>query len=393
MITRCPSCRTVFKVVPDQLRIAAGWVRCGHCGELFDGQAQLIPPPPLRGVAAGDDAVPGSGAGSTRSSAPREAPPCSPDWPLNPDDIGIEPDFQPTTLLVLRERLAGASTPSAGIRADDTNPAEGEEAVDIPSEPAPALRAASVAAPDPMLDDVPAFLDARNEPQLRAGAANADYPFAAPVPTIRIEVDPRPASDTAALDPYPFAAPRVAPPEHGTPHAPDIPSFIRRAQAHPFWDHAATRAVLWAALVLLLIALAAQWLRQERDWLVARFPALRDVTTVLCQPLGCTVQPYRMLDAIAIDGSDFKALDGHTFRFDLSVRNNADLAVAMPSFQLTLSNGQGQVLVRRVIDAVELEAPATLKAHGEFDTTRALRISSTAQPDSITSYRVIAFYR
>jgi predicted Zn finger-like uncharacterized protein len=41
LITRCPACRTMFKVVPDQLRISDGWVRCGKCEEIFDASAYL----------------------------------------------------------------------------------------------------------------------------------------------------------------------------------------------------------------------------------------------------------------------------------------------------------------------------------------------------------------
>lgn len=41
MITGCPACETQFRVVPDQLKISDGWVRCGHCGEVFDATAQL----------------------------------------------------------------------------------------------------------------------------------------------------------------------------------------------------------------------------------------------------------------------------------------------------------------------------------------------------------------
>ena len=40
-ITRCPSCATLFKVVPDQLRISDGWVRCGNCQEVFDATLSL----------------------------------------------------------------------------------------------------------------------------------------------------------------------------------------------------------------------------------------------------------------------------------------------------------------------------------------------------------------
>ena len=51
MITRCPACSTSFKVVADQLKVSGGWVRCGHCSEVFDAQAHLQgdaePAPPV----------------------------------------------------------------------------------------------------------------------------------------------------------------------------------------------------------------------------------------------------------------------------------------------------------------------------------------------------------
>jgi predicted Zn finger-like uncharacterized protein len=46
LITRCPACQTLFKVVPDQLRISEGWVRCGQCGEAFDASLRLLPAVP-----------------------------------------------------------------------------------------------------------------------------------------------------------------------------------------------------------------------------------------------------------------------------------------------------------------------------------------------------------
>src|SRR3569623_3360475 len=41
LITRCPACGSMFKVVADQLKISEGWVRCGHCAEIFDATADL----------------------------------------------------------------------------------------------------------------------------------------------------------------------------------------------------------------------------------------------------------------------------------------------------------------------------------------------------------------
>ena len=49
LITRCPACGTMFKVVADQLRVSQGWVRCGHCSDVFDASSHLQPanPAPL----------------------------------------------------------------------------------------------------------------------------------------------------------------------------------------------------------------------------------------------------------------------------------------------------------------------------------------------------------
>jgi predicted Zn finger-like uncharacterized protein len=59
LATRCPECSTVFRVVPDQLRVSEGWVRCGRCTAVFNavkhfvelearpaGAAPLAAPPP-----------------------------------------------------------------------------------------------------------------------------------------------------------------------------------------------------------------------------------------------------------------------------------------------------------------------------------------------------------
>ncbi len=65
LITRCPACGTMFKVVPDQLRISEGWVRCGHCSEVFDASANLQ----QDAVPAGD---PGAAAAPERADAQYE---------------------------------------------------------------------------------------------------------------------------------------------------------------------------------------------------------------------------------------------------------------------------------------------------------------------------------
>lgn len=42
LATRCSACGTVFRVVPDQLRVSEGWVRCGRCAEVFNALEGLV---------------------------------------------------------------------------------------------------------------------------------------------------------------------------------------------------------------------------------------------------------------------------------------------------------------------------------------------------------------
>ena len=77
--TRCPECRTVFRVTPEQLARRGGQVRCGHCKTAFDGVEELIsvaPPPFDGGDAPVDDAAPGPPTVTLRDAQALEA-----SWP------------------------------------------------------------------------------------------------------------------------------------------------------------------------------------------------------------------------------------------------------------------------------------------------------------------------
>jgi predicted Zn finger-like uncharacterized protein len=41
-ITRCPACGVTYKVVPDQLKVAQGWLRCGQCQHAFDSTGMVL---------------------------------------------------------------------------------------------------------------------------------------------------------------------------------------------------------------------------------------------------------------------------------------------------------------------------------------------------------------
>lgn len=42
LFTRCPGCKTIFRVTTPQLDLRQGQVRCGHCRTVFNGRDELI---------------------------------------------------------------------------------------------------------------------------------------------------------------------------------------------------------------------------------------------------------------------------------------------------------------------------------------------------------------
>ncbi|NOZ37473.1 MAG: hypothetical protein GXP11_05285, partial [Gammaproteobacteria bacterium] len=41
MFTCCPECKTCFRITDEQLAMAKGLVRCGHCHQIFNGGESL----------------------------------------------------------------------------------------------------------------------------------------------------------------------------------------------------------------------------------------------------------------------------------------------------------------------------------------------------------------
>jgi predicted Zn finger-like uncharacterized protein len=72
--TRCPGCKTVFRVTPQQLALRGGQVRCGHCRAVFDANAQAISlAPSARRDFDDDDLARGPATVTLRSSHALEA--------------------------------------------------------------------------------------------------------------------------------------------------------------------------------------------------------------------------------------------------------------------------------------------------------------------------------
>jgi predicted Zn finger-like uncharacterized protein len=271
--TRCPGCRTVFRVTSAQLTLREGQVRCGHCRTVFDGMANLI------------------------RLTPGSAPP--------PSDDANGP-------LTVTLRSAHALEPAVAV-------------------PAPTAA--------------------------RAPTAAAAKPGGAPEP--HVDYDQRFAWDRPK----------------------------RRARA-------ATLAYA-AGIVVLGALIAAQLAWHYRDLVAAHFPSTRPLLDKTCALAGCTIKPLRDIGWLAIDASDLQADPAHKGLLILTatVRNRAPYAVAFPHLELTLTDAQDGVVVRRALAPADY-ASATqdlakgIPGNGEIAVKLFIDASATVQ----SGYRVYLFY-
>lgn len=306
LITRCPACGTMFKVVPDQLRISEGWVRCGHCAEVFDASAHLH-----------EDAPPGPQTAAAGAPA-------------------AEPDEFPSSLNT-----------------------ELEEAL-----------------PD----------DAPDSAQLEAEAlVLRETPLDRPFELRRQD----PGDEVAQPLPRRFTP---APESELEPELHDL-AFVRQARSQEFWGRPGIRALMVFLLLALGLLLAVQVGVHDRDRLAAARPALRPWLARLCEPLKCRIAPPRQIDAIAIDSSSFNKLGGDAYRLNFTLKNQSAIPVAMPALELTLTDGQDQPLLRRVLLPADLGGDAGVLAAGtEWSGSLPVAVAGNGSGARIAGYRLLAFY-
>lgn len=317
LATRCTACGTSFRVVPDQLKVSGGWVRCGRCNEVFNAREQLYeiytapvenpPAGPARGpadAAASSGAIEATAAHGTSAVGPDASAPGTPAAPSpvsaaraanHGHGFGPAPDehegAQPRTEAPVQASAASV----AGLAA--------------PATP-------SAAAPDIVLPD------------------DEGGPGLTPVST--------------ALVVHPMAATLGD-------DGPEEPSFMRAPDPPPAPPSLPQRLAWGAVGALLWVLLGGQAALAYRDDVVARWPQALPVLESACAVVGCEVGPLRQVASFSVEDSNLRQLARESV-YDLTVtlRNRSDLPLMMPAFDLTLTDAQGRPVLRRVLAAAEL---------------------------------------
>lgn len=379
LITRCPACGTMFKVVADQLKVSQGWVRCGHCAEVFDASAYLLADdavalaPPV--LTSDDVAAIGQ---ATQAAQPHGAPESgAPPEPIAAS-MAPTPDHGKSFAgrLPLMPALAGQD--DAQESADDFDPASWKQA-------------------------------RQKSPCLETQAENVDVPPRRPdlVHTASVDasgVEIPYVADSTSVDAD------VAPIDVANDETPDDVSFVRDARRKAFWKKPLARWSLGALSLLLLAALALQWTMQQKDTLAALQPRLAPLLQTLCAALRCEVRLPRHIESVVIDSSSFNRLGPDVYRLSFAFKNTGAIPLETPSLEVTLTDTRDHALVRRVLAPAQFGVgTGTLAAHSVLAGTVTMNVSGDGEPASapssdssapslasvplrVAGYRILAFY-
>ena len=128
------------------------------------------------------------------------------------------------------------------------------------------------------------------------------------------------------------------------------PEFVRRAQRQAFWRLPAVQATLALLALLLTLGLTVQLAHHFRDWIAAYHPSTRPLLNAWCAQVGCQIQPPMRLDALQVDSATLvrTASEGpDRYRLTVAVNNRAEVELAWPHIDLTLTDDRGTVIARR----------------------------------------------
>jgi predicted Zn finger-like uncharacterized protein len=454
--TRCPACGTMFKVVPDQLKISDGWVRCGHCADVFDATLHLetwVPPtppaaPPVNaqsqatanatvGTPVGVSAPPDAQK-PTPSAERKEARPTVPSQPSTPVHAHVRSGHRGSAT----HPTANATRAAASGMARVVPPPEGLLVKDMPGA-GPAAAAPAAGADEPGETDFFSELQ-----QFAAKVSGDDAPKDERVPTEggppkAVSRSPKPSPTTSGAvatqttqaaveasarpveppvnspgsfpgsEPAPMQAPveavvgiaftgtspevAKAAPSASEAEPPDEtgwvePGFVQQARRRAYWESPAMRATLVSGVMLLSIVWAMQWAMFERNRLVAWKPSLQPTFETLCGWVGCTLAPVQSIDDIVIDSTALVRRLGNFYSFDLVLKNTASIALAVPALELTLTDAADNVISRRVF--LPRDMPGTPEVLAAGDSLPVSLRLSIAVGDSVpmSGYRALVFY-
>ena len=352
LATRCTSCGTVFRVVQDQLKVSEGWVRCGRCDAVFNALEGLFD--------LGRDTPPewtGDPAPALSEDGPDADRPAAVDL-----DVGID-SIRPPALATPARTAAPGEEKGHSSSFPSTAPAAFQDLLADPIDAHLFRKRGPVS--DAKVDerDRLEFSDARFDSDLFAENSGGDDTV--------VETS---ASGDGDL-PLESA--------HGQP------DFLRRAERKARWRSGPARLALGAASALGILLLLLQAGHQFRDTVAARWPGTRPVLAGWCRLAECTIEAPRRIDEVMVDSTALtRAIGLDAFVLSVTLKSRSALPLAMPSIDLSLTDGNGRLVARRALAPSDFGAANIIQPGSEA----ALQLMLNAGSARVSGYTVEVFY-
>ena len=385
LATTCPQCKTSFRVVPDQLKLRRGLVRCGVCQHVFSGIDSLryVEDIPGQQASAAPAALPPALRREAASPEPARAEPLEPEL-VEPEP---EPEPEPARLDLLEPQREPAETAPRQAEPREAGPLEpeSERAEAAPLEAAP-LEAEPIPREPESVESVESV-----EP-LETGSHPRESEPVEPEP-VEPEPEPPEPAPVAPLGPRarePAAAlAQAAAPARDDDEADAVDFFADERSARGFSSRGAAFAsvasVALAALLLLQMTIGG------RDWLASRMPSLGPMLAAGLSPLGLRVTPPQEIGSLTIESFELQpaAQDG-LYAVGALLRNRTGHVVQWPALELSLLDDTGEVVVRRVLRPSDYlpDAAAAMREGVRPRAELPLRAAIEVREGAPTGYRV-----
>ncbi|MDD4929053.1 MAG: DUF3426 domain-containing protein [Gallionella sp.] len=343
--TRCPHCKTRFRVTEAQLMTHAGMVRCGRCQQPFDARPGYKAPDPA------------AAAGKIEQDAPH-----SKTDQLASVDYSQKAALQPGVHAKSAESEAGKSDDTLDFSRSPVEVVTSVGSKKIsPAEP-PVRPAGDAAATDKLYIENSFF----HEEALRHTSSDGQRSPEQEDNRLTIRL-PQPVGQQGA-------------------EGDDSPRKYR----------AKRRTWLWVTGILLAIMLlVAQSAYFFRVGLSVHLPALKPALSGMCHVLKCTVPLPQNQALISIESSSLDADPAEESRitFNALLRNRAGYTQAYPMLALTLNDSQDKALARRIFPPAEY-LPSNESVQTGFTANHEINIKLPLRLTDLkpSGYRLELFY-
>ncbi|WP_417516325.1 DUF3426 domain-containing protein [Marinobacter sp.] len=369
--TQCPKCLTRFRVTDEQLGIAKGKVRCGHCMDVFNavehqvaGSAGSVPETPSD-TSSKVPAEPSSASGFTSDTIEDNFI-----FADNPEEDAEEGRYAGTRLTFSDEELSDSFR---GV--DDRNASSREEpGEDEFSESVDESWAEAILQEDSSPAKTPSEPEAEKveaEPEVKQELQIETTPETAGDKGVEATSIPEHPQDDAQgfyVDEQPDPAFESFADEHGIePKEESVQRNEPFAAGSPFGDlrrdpvsvggknRSWLRTLAWSLIVLgLLGVLASQviWFQFDR---LSAIPELRPFYEKGCELAGCELKPLINVEAIQSRKLVVRTNPENRNQLvvDAVIVNRADFQQPFPAIALTFSNLNGDVVAQSVFTPSE----------------------------------------